>query len=77
MKLIPKHVLVPAYDADGEVRDGAWVAEVTGLLDLQSGPNPWPPGMRVILRKERPHPGAQLRLTVPRKRGYPQWTACG
>jgi hypothetical protein len=23
----------------------------------------WPPGMRVILRKERPHPGAQLRIT--------------
>jgi len=23
----------------------------------------WPPGMRVIARRERPHPGAQLRLT--------------
>src|SRR5207248_5948010 len=23
----------------------------------------WPPGMRVIVRKERPHPGAQLRFT--------------
>jgi len=37
-------------------QDGAWVAEITGLLDLQD----WPPGNRVILRKERPHPGAQL-----------------
>ncbi len=46
-------------DGDGEVRDGAWVAELTGLLDLTS----WPPGMRVIVRKERPHPGAQLRIT--------------
>ena len=25
----------------------------------------WPAGMRVIVRKERPHPGAQLRLTDP------------
>jgi hypothetical protein len=33
--------------------------EVTGLLDLSG----WPPGMRVTVRKERPHPGAQLRLT--------------
>jgi hypothetical protein len=23
----------------------------------------WPKGMRVIVRKERPHPGAQLRFT--------------
>jgi hypothetical protein len=43
----------------GEPRDGAWVLEVTGLLDLSR----WPTGMRVIVRKERPHPGAQLRLT--------------
>jgi hypothetical protein len=35
------------------------VAELTGLLDLSS----WPKGMRVIARKERPHPGAQLRIT--------------
>jgi Transposase DDE domain group 1 len=42
-----------------EPRDGAWVAEVTGLVDLSA----WPPGTRLILRKERPHPGAQLRIT--------------
>jgi Transposase DDE domain group 1 len=35
------------------------VAELTGLLDLSG----WPKGMRVIVRKERPHPGAQLRIT--------------
>ena len=51
-------VWTPAYDAHDQVRDGAWVAELTGLLDLTS----WPPGMRVIVRKERPHPGAQLRF---------------
>jgi hypothetical protein len=56
---IPNRVWAPAYDADGEVRDGAWVAELTGLLDLSG----WPKGMRVIARKERPHPGAQLRIT--------------
>jgi hypothetical protein len=48
-----------AYDADGEPRPGAWVLEVTELLDLSR----WPSGMRVIVRRERPHPGAQLRLT--------------
>ena len=56
---IPRKAWQPAYDADGEPRDGAWVAEVTGLLDLTG----WPKGMRVIVRKERPHPGAQLRIT--------------
>ena len=50
----------PAYDTEDDgIRDGAWVAELTGLLDLTS----WPEGMRVIVRKERPHPGAQLRIT--------------
>jgi Transposase DDE domain group 1 len=57
--LLPKTVWTPAYNTDGQPRDGAWVAEITGLLDL----NTWPPGMRVIVRKERPHPGAQLRFT--------------
>ena len=57
--LIPTQVWAPAYDADGEVRDGAWVAELTDLLNLTG----WPAGMRVIVRKERPHPGAQLRIT--------------
>lgn len=55
---IPKDVWVPAVDAGGAIREGAWVAELTGLLDLTS----WPPGMRVIARKEKPHPGAQLRF---------------
>lgn len=46
----------PALHADGGVRDGADVAELTGLLGLPG----WPPGMRIIVRRERPHPGAQL-----------------
>ena len=55
---IPERVWTPAITPDGEIRDGADVAEVTGLLDLRR----WPAGMRVIIRRERPHPGAQLSL---------------
>ncbi|MFF1744539.1 IS1380 family transposase [Streptomyces mirabilis] len=54
---VPASAWTPAVESDGEVRDGAWVAELTGdLLDS------WPQGMRLIVRKERPHPGAQLRI---------------
>jgi Transposase DDE domain group 1 len=56
---VPAKSWTPAYHGNGQVRDGAWVADITGLLDLSS----WPPGMRVIVRRERPHPGAQLRFT--------------
>jgi len=56
---MPDRIWEPACDADGQVRPGAWVAEITGLLNLAD----WPAGMRVIVRKERPHPGAQLRFT--------------
>ena len=56
---LPDRVWEPAYDAGGQVRPGAWVAELTGLMDLAG----WPEGMRVIARRERPHPGAQLRFT--------------
>lgn len=59
LQLIPKKAWTAAVDADGQIRDGAWVAEVTDLLDLTG----WPAGMRVIIRAERPHPGAQLRIT--------------
>jgi len=48
-----------AIDTDaGEPRDGAWVAELSAYMDLEA----WPEGSRVIVRKERPHPGAQLSL---------------
>ena len=58
LKLIPDDVWTPAYAAVDALRDGAWVAELTHLMDLTG----WPAGMRVIVRKERPHPGAQLRF---------------
>ena len=56
---IPKTAWSPAYDSAAGIREGAFVADVTGLLDLHR----WPPGLRVIIRSERPHPGAQLRIT--------------
>jgi hypothetical protein len=59
---LPDTAWTPAVDADGSLREGADVAELTGLL-----PDPvaagWPQGMRVIVRRERPHPGAQLTFT--------------
>ncbi|MFJ5035930.1 IS1380 family transposase [Streptomyces sp. NPDC088560] len=55
---VPTSARTPAIEPDGEIRDGARVAELTG--DVLAG---WPKGMRLIVRKERPHPGAQLRLT--------------
>lgn len=45
-----------AVDAAGEARRGD-VTELTGLLDLAARPV----GMRVILRRERPHPGSLSR----------------
>jgi hypothetical protein len=56
---MPAAAWTPAYDSERKVRPGAWVAELTGMLNLAG----WPTGMRVIIRKERPHPGAQLRFT--------------
>ncbi len=56
---VPDHGWTCAVDADETVRDGAWVIDATGIVDLDS----WPEGMRLIVRKERPHPGAQLRFT--------------
>jgi hypothetical protein len=56
---LPEKAWTPAYNRDGLPRRGAWVAEITALLDLDN----WPDGSRVIVRRERPHPGAQIRFT--------------
>lgn len=56
---LPKRRWKPAFDQDGKPREGAWVAELTDRIDLSA----WPEGTRLICRKERPHPGAQLRFT--------------
>jgi hypothetical protein len=56
---LPETAWRPAVRQDGALREGAWVAEITHLLDLAG----WPEGSRVIVRRERPHPGAQLSFT--------------
>ncbi|TDU80654.1 DDE family transposase [Streptomyces sp. KS 21] len=56
---IPKRAWTPAYDAGATERPGARVAEITDVPDLTT----WPKGMRLIVRKERPHPGVQLHFT--------------
>jgi Transposase DDE domain group 1 len=55
----PEHVWTPAMEPDGQVRDGAEVCELTGWVDLHT----WPPGTRMLCRREDAHPGAQLRFT--------------
>jgi hypothetical protein len=49
---------IPAIDSDGEPRDGAQICEITGLVPADG----YPEGTRFIVRRERPHPGAQLSL---------------
>jgi hypothetical protein len=56
---LPADAWVPALDQDGSERENGEVAEITDRLDLSS----WPEGSRVIVRRERPHPGAQLSFT--------------
>jgi Transposase DDE domain group 1 len=55
---VPTGCWHPAVEADGQRRDGAEVVELTGLVTLDG----WPAGTRLIVRRERPHPGAQLSL---------------
>ncbi|MFI1769238.1 transposase [Streptomyces sp. NPDC020800] len=55
---VPTSAWTLAVEPGGEARDGAWVAGLAG--DCLNG---WPKGMRLIVRKERPHPGAQLSFT--------------
>src|SRR4051812_17145914 len=56
--LVQEEDWVPAHDDGGNRRDGAWGTELTALVDLAA----WPTGTRLICRRERPHPGAQLSL---------------
>jgi Transposase DDE domain group 1 len=62
---VPDTAWTPALDAHGNPRDDAQVAELTGLLRHSAGGDRlagWPPDMRIIIRRENPHPGAQLSL---------------
>ena len=60
---------IPALESDGAIRDGAEVVEITHLVSpaVLAG---FPTGTRLIVRRERPHPGAQLDLfdTIEGKR---------
>ena len=56
---IPDDAWVPALDQDGSPRSNGEVAEITDQVDLSA----WPEGSRLIVRRERPHPGAQLSFT--------------
>jgi hypothetical protein len=93
VEAIPEQAWRAAVDSDGEPRDGARVAELTAWMPtpyrakLSDPLANWPATMRVIARRERPHPGAQLRLTdhngwrvtcfatnTPKKSKGPGWT---
>jgi hypothetical protein len=60
-----RRIWTDAIDTDGDPRDGAAVAEITRLLPATSLAG-YPAGTRVIVRRERPHPGAQLDLMEER-----------
>jgi hypothetical protein len=69
---VPERVWQVAIDTDGNPRtsrddtgrlvDAAQVTEITDLLRGAGELDGWPTGMRIIARRERPHPGAQLSL---------------
>lgn len=69
---LPDSAWTAAIDVDGEPRDptdSAAVVELTGMITSLSGAaalRDYPEGMRVIARRERPHPGAQLDLIEER-----------
>jgi hypothetical protein len=61
LAVLPKQAWRAALDPDGRPRQGAQVAELTRWMPATF--TGWPPGMRIIARRERPHPGAQLHIT--------------
>ena len=68
--VLPPSAWTPAVDTEGQPRpiDEAAVTEITGLLPATVLAD-YPPGTRVIVRRERPHPGAQLDL-IEQADGY-------
>ena len=56
---IPEDAWIAALEQDGSVRENGQVAEITDSVELAS----WPEHSRLIVRRERPHPGAQLSFT--------------
>lgn len=70
-------VWLPATTQDGELREGATVAELTSLIEHSTLPE----GTRLIVRREPLHPGAQrsliptLDLTFPPRTGHISYAA--
>ncbi|WP_443076020.1 serine hydrolase [Streptomyces sp. NBC_01716] len=58
IRSLPEALWHPALDQNGTLRNGAEAADVTGMVDLAG----YPAGTRNTVRRERPHPGAQLSL---------------
>jgi Transposase DDE domain group 1 len=56
---IPDDAWAAALDQDGTRRPNGQVTEITEALELTG----WPTGSRVLVRRERAHPGAQLSFT--------------
>ena len=56
---IPTDAWIAALDPDGSPRKNGEVCEITDTVDLSA----WGEGCRLIVRRERPHPGAQLSFT--------------
>ncbi len=56
---IPEDAWIAALATDGSERENGQIAEITASLDLAG----WPTASRVIVRRERAHPGAQLSFT--------------
>jgi Transposase DDE domain group 1 len=55
----PDEDWIAALDQDGSERENGEVVELTDRVELST----WPKGSRLIVRRERPHPGAQLSFT--------------
>ncbi len=55
---VPKKAWAPATDPEGDARENGDVVEIPEMLNLKN----WPEGMRILIRREHPHPGASLSL---------------
>jgi hypothetical protein len=62
---VPADVWAPALTAEGEVRRGAYVAELTKILKVADG---WPEDMRVTARTEPLHPKHRKQASEIEKR---------
>lgn len=56
---LPETAWLPTLDKDDAQRPNGQVAEITDLVDLTG----WPEHSRLIARRERAHPGAQMSFT--------------